>query len=71
MLGKIHLEQHSLPGQSVGNFSFSSKATARINNIYNSYINLPLISEHVPNHKSNLTDSEFGYFFSGLIEGDG
>jgi len=33
--------------------------------------NLPLISEHVPNHKTDLSDEEFGYFLAGLIEGEG
>lgn len=66
------------PGQSAGNFSSSKKATAPsgtitaiTKNIYNSYINLPKISEHVPKHNSNLTDNDFGYFLAGLIEGDG
>lgn len=57
--------------QSAGNFGFSTKATAVTKNTYTHYKNLPLISEHVPNHKSNLTDKEFGYFLAGLIEGDG
>lgn len=35
------------------------------------YLSLPKISEHVPKHKSNLSDEEFGYFLAGLIEGDG
>nr|YP_009690197.1 LAGLIDADG homing endonuclease [Porodaedalea pini]QEG56977.1 LAGLIDADG homing endonuclease [Porodaedalea pini] len=68
-LGKIYL--NLLPGQSAGNFSFSTKATAKTNNTSNSYTNLPLISEHVSKHKSNLTDTDFGYFLTGLIEGDG
>jgi hypothetical protein len=71
MLGKIYLEQNNLPGQSVGNFSFSLKALARTKNTYKNYINLPLISKHVPNHKSNFTDTNFGYFLAGLIEGNG
>jgi hypothetical protein len=72
-LGKIYLKQYTLPGQSVGNFSFSTKATARTKNTYNSYTNsLPgKLSEHVPKHRSNLTDNEFGYYLAGLIEGDG
>ena len=70
-LGKIYLKQLKLPGQSAGNFIIRQKATASTKNIYNSYINLPLISEHVPKHKSNLTETEFGYFLAGLIEGDG
>lgn len=68
-LGKIYLQFQT--GQSAGNFSFSTKATASTKNIYNSYINLPKISEHVPTHKSNFTDNDFGYFLAGLIEGDG
>jgi hypothetical protein len=68
-LGKIYLKLQ--PGQSAGNFSFSTKATASTKNTYNSYINLPIISEHVPKHKSNLTDTDFGYFLAGLIEGGG
>lgn len=71
-LGKICLKTKT--GQSAGNFSFSSKATAgfaHTKNTYNSYKTLPLISEHVPNHKANLTNNEFGYFLAGLIEGDG
>ena len=70
-LGKIYLKQNKLPGQSAGNFGFSTKATASTKNTYNSYTKLSLISEHVPKHKSNLTDIEFGYFLAGLIEGDG
>ncbi len=58
-------------GQSAGNFSFSTEATAVTKNTYNKYINLPKISEHVSNHKSSLTADEFGYFLAGLIEGDG
>lgn len=68
-LGKIYF--NITPGQSAGNFSFSTKATAVTNNTYNSYTNLPLISEHLPKHNSNLTDNDFGYFLAGLIEGDG
>ena len=68
-LRKIYL--NIKPGQSAGNFSFSTKATAVTKNTYTNYKNLPLISEHVPNHKSNLTDDEFGWFLAGLIEGDG
>jgi len=78
-LGIIYLLQHSyikfnkgcLQGQSAGNFGFSRKATAVTKNTYNSYTILPLISEHVSEHKSNLTDNELGYFLAGLIEGDG
>lgn len=44
------------PRQSAGNLSFSRKAMATTKNTYNSYTNLPLISEHVFAHKSNLTD---------------
>jgi hypothetical protein len=69
--GKIYLNQQILSGQSAGNFCFSTKTSVSTNNTYNSYINLPSISVHVPKHKSNLTDNEFGYFLAGLIEGDG
>lgn len=68
--GKIYLKHH-LPGQSAGNFSFSTKATESTKNTYNNYTNLPLISEHVNKHISNLTDTDFGDFLAGLIEGDG
>lgn len=71
MLGKIYFLQSKLPGQSAGNISFSTKATADTKNNYNSYKNLPSIFIHVAKHKSNLTDNEFGYFLAGLIEGDG
>ena len=67
MLGIIYLFKR----QSAGNFGFSTKATAVTKNTYTNYKNLPLISEHVPNHKSNLQDEEFGWFLAGLIEGDG
>jgi hypothetical protein len=67
MLGTIYL----FKGQSAGNFRFSTEATAVTKNTYTNYKNLPLISKHIPNHKSNLTDDEFGYFLAGLIEGDG
>lgn len=70
-LGKIYL--NTQPGQSAGNFSISTKATAVTKNTYNSYKNLSLISEHVPTPAKliHLTDNEFGYFLAGLIEGDG
>lgn len=58
-------------GQSAGNFGFSAKATAVAKNTYNKYTDLPLISIHVANHKSILTDNEFGHFLAGLIEGNG
>lgn len=63
--------RHYLPGQSAGNLGFSAKATAVVKNTYNKFFDLPLISEHVTNHKHNLTDGDFGYFLAGLIEGDG
>jgi hypothetical protein len=70
-LGKIYLKKS---GQSAGNFSrpygaLSTKASASTKNTYNNF--LPKISEHVPTHKSNLIDLDFGYFLAGLIEGDG
>ena len=70
--GKIYFHVSSAPPlRSAGNFTVSTKATARTINTYNSYINLPKISEHVPDHRNNLTDQEFGSFLAGLIEGDG
>ena len=68
MLGTIYL---LLKGQSAGNSGFSTKATAVTKNTYTNYENLPLISEHVFNHKRNISDKCFGYFLAGLIEGDG
>jgi hypothetical protein len=56
--GTIYL----LKGQSAGNFGFSTNAMAVTKNTYTNYKDLPLISEHVPNQKSNLTDDELGYF---------
>ena len=72
-LGKIYLYQCYLPlaGQSARNFKFSNKATAIARNTYNKYTNLPIISEHLPKHKSYFTDNELGHFLAGLIEGDG
>lgn len=63
----------AIAGQSAGNFSISTKATAVTKNTYNSYQNLALISEHVPTPAkiAALTDNEFGYFLAGLIEGEG
>ena len=72
--GIIYLLQYSaspLPGQSAGNFGFSTKATAATKNTYNIYTNLPLISEHLSHHKTNLTNDELGYLLAGLIEGNG
>jgi hypothetical protein len=68
MLGTIYLY---FTGQSAGNFNISTKATAVAKNTYNKYFDLPKISEHVSNHKSDLSNDEFGYFLAGLIEGDG
>ena len=70
-LGKIYINTPT--GQSAGNFSFSTKATAVTKNTYNNYKKLPKISEHVPAPAkiNNLTNNEFGYFLAGLIEGDG
>lgn len=58
-------------GQSAGNFGFSTKATAVTNNTYNNFKDLPVISEHVPKHRTNIDNNDFGYFLSGLIEGNG
>uniref|UniRef100_UPI0023F3E28C LAGLIDADG homing endonuclease n=1 Tax=Cyathus striatus TaxID=68777 RepID=UPI0023F3E28C len=70
-LGKIYLKKFNLPGQSAGNFHSSTTASASAKNTFNSSINLPKISVHVPKHKSFLKDSDFGYFLAGLIEGGG
>lgn len=67
-LGKIYLKKS---GQSAGNFSISTKASASTKNTYTSFNKLPKISEHIPKYNSNLTDLDFGYFLAGLIEGDG
>lgn len=67
----IRLNLNVLKGQSAGNFSFSSIVKAVTKNIYNLYLNLSSISEHVPKHKNNIQDEDFGYFLAGLIEGDG
>ena len=40
-------------------------------NTYNTYKNLPTISQHKPFHKKELSDLDFGYFLAGLIEADG
>lgn len=71
MLGKIYLKNKNILEQSAGNFNISTNTTVRAINTYNSYINLPKISEHIPKHKTSFTDQEFGYFLTGLIEGDG
>lgn len=70
-IGTIYLLQYYLKGQSAGNLGFSSKANALAKNTYNILNNLPFITEHVPNHKTNLTDHDLGYFLAGLIEGSG
>ena len=70
-LGTIYLLHNYIAGQSAGNFSLNIKAKANVSNTYNKYTNLPKISEHVPRHKSDLSDDELGYFLAGLIEGDG
>jgi len=57
--------------QSAGNFSLVTNTTVVTKNTYTKYSNLPKISIHVPNHRNNLTEDEFGYFLAGLIEGDG
>jgi len=54
-LGTIYLY---LLGQSAKNFRSCTNATAVTKNTYNKYVNLPLISEHIPKHKSNLKDNE-------------
>lgn len=61
-LGTIYKSLFYLTGVPAGNFSFSVKATAIAKNIYNKFSNLPLISEHVPDHKANLSDEDFVTF---------
>lgn len=70
-LGTIYLFRSFFTEKSAGNFGFSTIAKAVTNNTYNKYTNSPLISEHRPKHKSNLSDEEFGHFLAGLIEGSG
>lgn len=81
-LGKIYLplsltiwrwvkDYKNLSRKSAGNFSFSRKVSTNTNNVYNSYLNLALVSDHRPKHNSNLNEDQFGYFLAGLIEGDG
>jgi hypothetical protein len=68
MLGTIYL---LFQGQLAGNLNLNQLASARI---YNSFKNLPFISEHVPikkTLKNDLNDEDFGYFLAGLIEADG
>ena len=57
-----------MEGQSAGNFSISTRATAVTKDTYNK---LPEISEHRPKLNKNLSDEELGYFLAGLIEGAG
>lgn len=70
-LGTIYLLHSFMLRQPAGNFSFSTNTTVVTKNTYNKYIYLPKISEHVPNHKNNLSKEELGYFLAGLIEGAG
>ena len=58
-LGKIYLI--TPPGQSAGNFKFSTKATAVTKNTYNSYHNLPLSNCSLLNP----------YFVTGFTDGEG
>jgi LAGLIDADG endonuclease len=54
--------------------SHSSILKCNCNNSFlnkRNYCTLNKISEHVPKHKSDFTDNEFGHFLAGLIEGDG
>jgi hypothetical protein len=71
--------------QSAGNqkykekaFTFSSKSTlGSSETLCKNFLTkesgtiVKTISVHVPTHKKPLTDSEFGYYLAGLIEGDG
>ena len=71
LIGTIYLFYNYMSRQSARNFGFSTKVSTVTKNIYNKYTNLPKISEHIPQPKSNLNDDELGYFLAGLIEGDG
>lgn len=62
-LGTIYLY---FTRQSAGNFCFKMAKAV----IKNTFIELPEISKHVP-IRNNLKDEQFGYFLTGLIEGDG
>ena len=58
------------------NYVFSNETSKLIksqviSNTYKSYTSLDPISVHVPKHKSNFNDEEFGFFLAGLIEGGG
>ena len=68
MLGKIYSRSYNATELSAGNFKFSTCAatTASTKNTYNNYTKLPLISKHIPKHKSQLTLTELGYFLSQL-----
>ena len=70
-VGKIYFKYQ--PEQSAGNFSFSHKAREVNNSTYNSYKNLPVITELAPkpNKLISCKDTDFGNFLAGLIEGDG
>ena len=84
-LGKIYLQNLKLSGQSAGNFSISTKATARTKNTYNSYSSLPkIVLSRNPLFKINQkyylrpysTDftkqSQINpHFISGLIDAEG
>jgi hypothetical protein len=71
-LGIIYLlHKKIMRGQSAGNLGFSTKTTPATKNTYDNYTKLYRISDHVANHKTNLTDEQLGFFLAGLIEGDG
>lgn len=71
--GTTCLYKYDQTGQLAGNFGFGKKARAffTCKTTYNNYSDLPLISEHVPNHNRDLNKEDFGYFLAGLIEGNG
>jgi hypothetical protein len=80
MIGKIYLLQFKLKGQSAGNFSFSTKASAVTKNTYNKFNDLPLINK--PRFRSFFTtqilknpevNSELlnANFVTGLVDGEG
>jgi len=72
----FYIDAYYIKGQSAGNFSFTLNVSDFAQNTYNksnqhSWLDIPKISEHVPNHNSNLISNELGYFLAGLIEGNG
>ena len=66
---KVKTKRSQSAGNSI-NFIIESSETLR-NDIVLKPLKLKFISEHVPTHKKPFNDSDFGYYLSGLIEGNG